>query len=167
MQTQRFILTTSTRPRTMLAASRFPAAPPPSPAATENSTVELLDVVRWRYVCTAASDAIKAHMSYPRAPLFPGPQRLSLLPGVCWRDLCYDGVDVVHYDDLAMVVAPVMSESTAFMPGEGGRQGLGLRRGGAARGAGARVGCLDKGCGGVRGGRGAWAHSAAALSCWP
>jgi hypothetical protein len=34
------------------------------------------NVIRWRYVCTAATDALKYHLSYPRAPSVPGTQQV-------------------------------------------------------------------------------------------
>ena len=86
-------------------------------AGAENSTLALVDVVRWRYVCTSPADAVKAHSSYPRAPrAAPGPQRVTLLPKVCVRRECFEGGNV-HYVDFAMAVAPAMSESTAYLPG--------------------------------------------------
>jgi len=60
----------------------------------------------------------QVHMSYPRAPGAPGVQQVSVIPSFCWRGTCYpDGS--VHYTDFAMLVAPAMSESTAYLPGGG------------------------------------------------
>ncbi|GBF92133.1 kinase [Raphidocelis subcapitata] len=80
------------------------------------SRLAMDDVVRWRYVCTAAPDAVKVHASYPRAPGMPGPQRVSIVDAVCWRGTCFEGGSV-HYLDFATVVAPSMSESTSYLPG--------------------------------------------------
>lgn len=72
--------------------------------------------MRWRYVCTAAKDAVQVHASYPRAPGMPGPQRVDIIDSFCWRGTCFTGGSV-HYEDFATVVAPSMSESTSYLPG--------------------------------------------------
>ncbi|KAI8466992.1 MAG: hypothetical protein J3K34DRAFT_524069 [Monoraphidium minutum] len=85
----------------------------------ENSTLLMVDVVRWRHVCTATTDAIKVHMSYPRAPLVAGAQNVTSVDTFCWRGACFGegSGGNVHYVDFAMVVVPGMSESTTYLPG--------------------------------------------------
>jgi len=53
-------------------------------------------VVRWRYVCTSAAEAVRAHNGYPRAPSVPGVQRVSIAESFCWRNFCF-GNNTVHY----------------------------------------------------------------------
>jgi hypothetical protein len=76
----------------------------------------MVNVVRWRYVCSSAADAVKVHSSYPRAPRVPGKQRVAIRPNFCWRGRCF-GRLTIHYDDFATAVAPGMSESAGYLPG--------------------------------------------------
>lgn len=86
-----------------------------------NSTIEIDNVVRWRYVCTAAAEAVKVHRQYPRPPSMPGAQRVSNIDDYCWRGHCFGADGTVHYDDFAMVVVPAMTDTSSYMPGgEGG-----------------------------------------------
>ncbi|KAI8467040.1 MAG: kinase-like domain-containing protein [Monoraphidium minutum] len=85
-------------------------------AGAEGSRIIMRDIIRWRYVCPAAPDAMKSHLSYPRAPGAPGRQKMSIRAEFCWRGECY-GNDTLFYEDFAMVVVPGMTESAAYLPG--------------------------------------------------
>ncbi|KIY93983.1 hypothetical protein MNEG_13979 [Monoraphidium neglectum] len=82
----------------------------------EGSRIVMANVIRWRYVCTAAADALKYHLGYPRAPSVPGTQKIVIDPRFCWRGECY-GNDTLLYVDFALMVAPGMTESAAYLPG--------------------------------------------------
>lgn len=85
-----------------------------------NSTIIMDNVVRWRYVCTAAAEAVKAHQQYPRAPGVPGSQRVTNIDDYFWRGQRFPSDAVVHYDDFAITVVPAMTDTSLYLPGGAG-----------------------------------------------
>jgi hypothetical protein len=83
-------------------------------AGMDFSQIRLVDVQRWRYMCTNSTSAVASGLSYPRPRGVPGENQITLARQ-CVRGRCYD--DSLLYPDYALHVNPDSTESSEYLPG--------------------------------------------------